>query len=534
MAEQHHPVPDTAIDITKLSANEIARRIKAGDYSVREVVEAYIQRIEAVNPQLNAVIAPRFAQARAEADAADIARAEGKEPGPLHGVPITIKDQFMVAGLATTWGLPSKAHDIACADGPLVGRLRDAGAIILGKTNVPELLFYHESDNPLYGRTNNPWNLKRTPGGSSGGEASIIAAGGSALGMGGDLGGSIRIPCHFCGIHGLKPTSGRLTNLDSPADLFPSGLELIQAQPGPLARSVDDLALAMAVLTAPGQEQLDPAIAPVPWNPPELSDASVRQMRIAMYTDDNFFSAAPALRRAVHEAASALRERGAVVEEWHPPEVPLAMQIYTTALGADGGTFIKRVLGKNPIDFRINGFLRMDALPNFLRPALAALVRLFGQKYLSYLLLNVRSCSTDEYMQLTTARTQYRIRFLQALEARGFDAIICPPDALPALTHESSYFLNIAGSYSMLYNLLGMPAGVVAATRVQPGEESDRKPGCDIIKCAARIVEKNSAGLPVGVQVVGRYWREDTVLSVMAALEEHFRKQKSYPLHPPI
>jgi len=534
MTEQHHQVSDSATDITTLSASELAQRIRTGVCSAREVAEAFIQRIEAVNPRLNAVIAPRFAQARAEADAADIARTEGNELGPLHGVPITIKDQFMVANLATTWGLPSRAHNIACATGPLVERLQRAGAIILGKTNVPELLFYHESDNPLFGRTNNPWNLNRTPGGSSGGEASIIAANGSALGIGGDLGGSIRIPCHFSGIHGLKPTSGRLTNLDSPADLFPSGLEIIQAQPGPLARSVDDLALAMDVLAAPGQEQLDPAVAPVAWHLVVPSNASVGHLRIAMYTDDKFFSPAPALRRAVCEAADALREQGAVVEEWTPPEVSRAMHIYITALGADGGVFIKRVIGKNPIDKRIKSFLRMNALPNSIRPALAALARLFRQKYLSYLLLNVRSCPTDEYMRLTTARTEYRIRFLNALEAGGFDAIICPPDALPALIHGSSYFLNIAGSYSMLYNLLGMPAGVVAATRVQSGEQSDRKPGWDIVERAARSVERGSAGLPVGVQVVGRYWREDVVLTIMAALEKHFRKQKSYPLHPPI
>ena len=129
--------------------------------------------------------------------------------GPLHGVPITIKDQFLVAGTPTTWGLPNQAGHRAEEDGPLVQRWRQAGAIILGKTNVPQLLYYAESDNPLYGRANNPWNLARTPGGSSGGEGAIIAAGGSPIGMGGDIGGSLRIPAHFCGLTTLKPTSGR-------------------------------------------------------------------------------------------------------------------------------------------------------------------------------------------------------------------------------------------------------------------------------------------------------------------------------------
>jgi fatty acid amide hydrolase len=523
---------DVATDIIQLSASEIAQHIRDKKISAREVVEEHIKRIEVVNPQLNTVVLPRFEQALLEAEDADASLAAGKLLGPLHGVPITIKDQFMVEGLPTTWGLPSKITNIAAEDGPLVKRLRQAGAIVLGKTNVPELLFYHESDNPLFGRSNNPWNLERTPGGSSGGEGSIIAAYGSPLGLGGDIGGSIRIPAHFCGIHGLKPTTGRLTNLDSPFDLFPFGLELIQAQPGPLARSVADLALAMKILAAPGLDQLDPSIAPVPWQPVASPDISLANLRIAMYTDDTFFPAAPAIQRSVQEAAMALRARGAVVEEWTPPGISHAMQIYLTALSADGGVFMKRVLGNNPVDFRIKGFLQLSTLPNSLRPALAFLAHLLGQHTFTFLLEHVRTTSTAEYMRLTTARTRYRIRFLEALNKGGFDAIICPPDALPALTHGNSFLLDIAGSYSLLYNLLGMPAGVVAATRVQPGEEISHRPVLDIVKRAAYRVEKKSAGLPVGVQVASRYWREDVVLTIMTALEEHFRAQKSYPLFP--
>jgi fatty acid amide hydrolase len=522
----------TTDDLTTLCATEIAGRVRARDVSARAVVEQHIQRIEAVNPILNAVVVPLFEQALAAADAADAALARGEAVGPLHGVPITLKEQFQVVGTAATWGLASRAHQLATAEGPLVTRLRRAGAIILGKTNVPQLLAYNESDNPLYGRTRNPWNVERTSGGSSGGEACIIAAGGSPLGLGSELGGSIRLPAHFCGVHGLMPTAGRLSNLDSPAEVYPWGQEAIVMQPGPLARSVADLALAMEVLAAPGLSELDSRVPPVPWHP--WQPRSVQGMRIAMYEDDGFFAATPAIRRAVREAAEALRARGAKVEEWTPPDSTDAMWLFAGLLLGQSAEWVPRMLGNNPRHPDLQGFLRLVALPNSIRTQAAAVMRLAGNPNLADYILSVRHYSADEYTRMIGDRAQYRLRFVESLTTRGIDAIICPPHALPALTHGGSYYLMTAGSYSFLYNLLGMPAGVVAATRVRPGEESDRPRSREVVYSAAREVERGSAGLPVGVQVAGHHWREDVVLSVMAALEDHFRGNDDYPLHPPL
>jgi fatty acid amide hydrolase len=299
-----------------LGAGGIANCVASGDLSAREVVEEHIRRIEEVNSRLNAVVVPLFDRARNDAAAADAARSRGEPLGPLHGVPVTIKEQFLVAGTPTTVGLPSRVSHRAASDGPLVQRLRQSGAIVLGKTNLSQLLIYHESDNPVYGRTNNPWDPGRTPGGSSGGEAAIVAAGGSPLGLGGDFGGSIRIPAHFSGLHGLRPTAGRLTGLDTPAAVFAKGQEAIVPQPGPLARTVEDLALAMSVLAAPGLEAIDPGVPPVPW--PDWTGVSLSGLRVAAYADDGFFRPAPAVRRAVREAAAALRTLGAQVEDWTP------------------------------------------------------------------------------------------------------------------------------------------------------------------------------------------------------------------------
>ena len=517
----------------ELSAGELAERIRAGEVSSREVVEEHISRIEAVNERLNAVVIPLFDEALAQATQADEARARGDELGPLHGVPITIKEQFLVAGTDTTWGLRHRVGIKAESDGPLVACLRRAGAIILGKTNVPQLLLAYESDNDVYGRCNNPWDLERSPGGSTGGEAAIIAAGGSPLGLGGDQAGSIRVPVHFCGINGLKPTSGRLTNEDTPTAtvigaLF--GQEAILGQPGPMARTVADLRLAMDVLVGTSIETPSLSVPPVPRPDPEA--VSVGGLRVGMYTDSGVFPAAPAVRRAVEEASEGLRSRGAQVEPVTPPDLEEAGRLFASILTADGGAELKRALGGERPHHLLKGMLQAAGLPNTLRPPLAKLFDLLGEQRPAFVVRSMGRRNTHDYWRLTAERTAYRTRFLAALDEARLDAVICPPFGLPAVTHGSSVDIFGAASYALPYNVMGLPAGVVAATRVRDGEESDRPSSRDRENRIAREVERGSTGLPVGVQVVARHWREDIVLAVMAALEEHFRATPDYPARP--
>jgi fatty acid amide hydrolase len=517
-------------ELTSMSATELAQKIKSGEISATETVEAHIHRIDEINPSLNAVVIPLFQEALEQARVADKTLAQKEPVGPLHGVPITIKEQFHVAGTQTTLGLKTQVGKIASKDGPLVAKLRKAGAIILGKTNIFHMLVGHESDNPVYGRTNNPWNLDRTPGGSSGGEAAIIAAGGSSLGLGGDFGGSIRVPAHFCGIHGLKPTSRRLTNDDNPAHLLAFGQEAIIAQNGPLARTVADISLAMEILASPTVERTTDLIPPILW--PDSSIISIAGLRIGMYTDDGYFPAAPAIRRATEDGAEALRARGAEVESFAPPDVAKAIQLYMGIVSADGGAWLRNGFGKDKPDYRAQGFVQGAKLPTALRLIAASIFERQGKPGLALAVRSMGSKSARQYWQLITELTDYRERFLRALDDKHLDVLICPPYALPALTHGSGEFLTVysAGSYALIYNVLGMPAGVVAATRVREGEESDRSTGKDFIQQAALHVEQGSVGLPVGVQVVARHWREDVVLSVMATLEQHFRAQPDYPI----
>jgi fatty acid amide hydrolase len=512
-------------EIVHRSAVDLARLIRSREVSAAEVIEAFIARNEELHASLNALVVPRYDDARRAAAKADEALAKGAEVGPLHGVPITIKEQYSVAGTPTTFGLPSRKEIIETSEGPLVSRLREAGAIILGKTNVSQFLIFLESDNPVYGRTQNPWNLERSCGGSSGGEAAIVAAYGSSLGLAGDLGGSIRVPAHFCGVHGLKPTAGRLTNRDTLPELDLSQEGLVP-QPGPIARHVDDLALAMQVLAGPRSGALDVGAPPVPWTAPRVP---TEKLRVGYFEDDGYFTAAPGIRRVVREAAQALASAGAVVEELQPSSVADAMRLFAGMISADQFTRFRRMGRNDPIDRRVRGLFMLAGLPTALLSTLSVAFGLAGQKRLSATLRASQARSAEKYFALLKQRNALRQTFIDAMEDKGIDVLLCPPCAVTAFTHGASEFLFEAASTSVLFNVLGFPAGVVAAGRVRAGEESDRPESRDQVERAAKLVDMGSVGLPIGVQVAARPWREDLVLAAMRALETHFRATSDYP-----
>ncbi len=267
-------------DLTFLSAVSMAEQVRQKKLSPIELVEAHLARIERLNPKLNAFVQVDAEGARSQARAADDAVLRGGKVGPLHGVPVSIKSSIEVKGLRCEAGTKLRAGFVAKQDAPLVSRLRNAGAIILGNTNTPELLMAWETDNLLYGRTNNPWDLSRTPGGSSGGEAAAIASGCSAGGVGSDGGGSIRVPAHFSGICGLKPTPGCIPATGHfPTSVGPFALLGVV---GPMARTVADLKVLFEVMQGP--DDGDPSAAPVPVS--SLSNGELKKLRIGYFEDD--------------------------------------------------------------------------------------------------------------------------------------------------------------------------------------------------------------------------------------------------------
>ncbi len=520
----------TTVTLTRLGAAELASSIAAGDVSARDAVDAHIDRIEEVDSQLNAVAVRRFEEARREADAADEAQRRGDPCGPLHGVPVTIKDQFDVAGLPTSFGISRLAERPVERDGPMVAAWREAGAIVLGKTNVPPALGAIETDNAMFGRTNNPWDLERTPGGSSGGDAALVAAMAIPLSLGGDLGGSLRIPAAWCGVSSLVSTIPRLP-IDRPPVRTAAGLA--DAQAGPFARTTADLVLGLRVLVDAIARRPTGLNPPVPWqDPPETG---VVGLRVALLPEIDGFPPSPAIRRALEEAATALRSAGAVVEPWaSPPDVGEAIALAMRWWTADGGSWLRQMLDDEKPHPLIKQDVQGAALPNAAVRLLGTMLQATGQQRAARLLRHMRKASARELSDIQGDRLTYRDTFVAALDAGRYDLVLCPVTPVPAVPHGSGKYLPDVHTPALLSTLIGLPAGVAPVTRVRAGEESDRIASKDKAIEVARQAEQGSAGLPVGVQVLGRHWREDLVLAAMQAIETEATSQPDHPSLPPL
>src|SRR4051812_26318703 len=341
--------------INFFAAHDLARLIATKELSPVEVVAAHLQQIERLNPQLNAFACLRAEEALRDARAAEERVMRGEALPPLLGVPITIKSCIDVVGLRCEAGSRLRAGYVPLNDAPLVARLKTAGAIVLGNTTTPELLMAYETDNAITGRTCNPWNLERTAGGSSGGEAAAIAAGCSAPGIGSDGGGSIPVPAHFCGIAGVKPTPGRIPGTGHfPACVGPfAQLGVV----GPMARSIRDLALALEVLT--GYDRDDPMSAPLATEPCDLR--RVKQMRIGVVLDSR---ATKETQAAVESAAAALRESGFEIEQFTPDGLRNAERLWFNIFCHAGAMGVRAFAGERIAELSpmLRGFLEfMDA-----------------------------------------------------------------------------------------------------------------------------------------------------------------------------
>jgi fatty acid amide hydrolase len=498
-----------ASELWEQSATELAGRIARGEVSALAVVEAHIARLEAVDPALHALVVKRYDAARAEARLVDERRARGERLPPLAGVPITVKECLDLEGTPSTFGLPSRQGHRAGADDVYVARLRRAGAIVLGKTNVAQLLLFLETENPLYGRTQHPLDAERTPGGSSGGQAAIVAAGGSPIGLGTDLGGSNRVPAAFCGVAGLKPTTGRT---DDPGRYSaPFGQRAIVSQVGVFGRRVADARVAYEIIAeAPAAPEVD-----------------VARLRVGVWRDDGTITPSAAYGRALDEAVAALRARGVAVVEFAPPAPAEALELFYRVMSADGGKGLARTLGKDPRDPRIQQILQAASAPAALRPIIKWFLRRSGRAKTATLIDLYGHHDTDAYWTVCERIVDYEARWRRAMdEAAGgpLDALLSPAAALPAVRHGATAELGVIGAYTCVYNLLGWPAGVVPVTTVRPGEECATPRGTkDVADRTAAASERGSAGLPIAVQVAARPWREDVAFAVLEAIEAAVR-----------
>jgi amidase len=451
-------------ELTRATVVQIAGLIRSRKVSSLEVVSACLERIAHVNPRLNAVVLLDADRARDSARAADQALSRGEMKGPLHGVPMTIKDSFDTAGLISTGGTPGRKAFVPEHDATVVARLRAAGAILLGKTNTPELTWSFETRNVVYGRTNNPWNPDLSPGGSSGGAAAIVAACGVPFDIGSDTGGSIRVPSHFCGTAGIKPTSGRVPRTGHIVGAAGHAQSLTQL--GPMARSVEDLSLLLGIIAGP--DGRDPFVAPAPLHDP--SKVSLRGLRVALHVDNGLRAPSPEFAKVLKAAAGALAGQGVEVEEQRPEALKDVLILDDDLFRSDGGSWLRRLLDRAGT-----------------REPSADVAASMGNRLMT----------SPEFSAFLERWDLWRGSMLRFLE--GFDAILCPPCALDALPHGFSDGPdpNPAFSYTFAYNMTGWPAGVVRAGT-------------------------SARGLPLGVQIVGRPWREDVVLALAGAIERGF------------
>lgn len=518
------------MSLTDLSAEEMIARLRRRELSAVDLLEAHLSRIDAVDGTVRSIVHRLDAQARDAARAADRAIAEGRAR-PLEGLPITIKESISTRGLAVTLGVRARKDMIADSDAAIVTALRELGAIPFAKTNVSQLLLFHESDNPIWGATTNPWSADRVPGGSSGGEAAAIAAGISPVGIGTDIGGSIRVPAAFTGTAGLKPTLDRWPMRGVVGAL--AGQEVIRGQCGPMARSARDVALIWGAVDPVRLAQLDPAVPPLPQGDPGA--VALAGMRIGVSEDDGFLAPAASVRRAVREAAAHLEARGATLVPYVPPQLDAIVDTYFAALSSDGGATIEAHLEGDPIAAQLAGLRSVARMPGPVRSAAAALMAARGEHRVARILRAVRARPVAELWRLTARRTELRLATVRAWDEARIDAVLCPAHSTPALRHGDSVDFTLGGLPSLLYNFLNLPAGVVPVSRVRAGETT-RAPtagrSLDRIERRAARVEEGSEGLPLGVQLVGRPWREDVVLALMIAVEDAARSGSDFPRTP--
>ena len=447
-------------DITAASTRWLARAIRERRISSLEAVDACLARIEAVNPRINAVVR-LVDDARDRAREADAALSRGAAIGPLHGVPHTLKDSLDTVGIVTTAGTVGWRDRVPERDATVAARLRAAGGILLGKTNTPEFTWSDETDNDVFGRTSNPYDLERTPGGSSGGPAAIVAAAGVPFDIGSDTGNSIRQPAHVCGVAGLKPTSGRVPRTGH----WPGFDGLFQSftQLGPISRRVEDLDLLLGVIAGPDGH--DPYVPPVPMRDP--ADVTVPGLRVATFSDNGVRAPTPETVEVVRAAATALADAGARVEERLPPVQGEAWQAWNDLIEADGFAWLQRLIR----DAGTTGLGSYDT-----RGWIAPRAPLRG----------------DALTALIERADGLRARLLGWMA--DVDVIVCPAMPQPAIRHGESTEPWFGDTYSDVHNLTGFPA-VVVRGGTAPG------------------------GLPIGVQLVSAPWREDVAIAAALIVE---------------
>ncbi|KIW96782.1 uncharacterized protein Z519_02173 [Cladophialophora bantiana CBS 173.52] len=477
----------------------LQRALTNGNLCARDVIQTYIRRAAEVHQQTNCLTEVFFDEAIKEADRLDqYYQQHGKLIGPLHGVPITLKDQFNVKGADSTIGYVSRAFKPATEDAVLVQILKDLGAVILAKTNLPQSIMWCETENPIWGLTTNPRNPKYTPGGSTGGEGVLLALHGSMIGWGTDIGGSIRIPSHMNGLWGLKPTSSRLPYQGVPVST--EGQEHVPSAVGPMTRSLSSLTTVMQHVIEQKPWVADPKVAPIPWRREIYDEIQSRPLTIGVLADDGVVKVHPPIERVLNQMIARLKRSGHEIVPWDNSGHRECIEIMDLFYTADGGEDIRREVQAGGEPF----IPHVEALIN-----------------------RGKAISVYEYWQLNNrkikAQKAYNDKWNHAkgsVSGCNVDIILMPTMPHTAVPHRTCRWVGYTKVWNFLdYTALSFPAGTV--------EETDNihtegyEPRNDYDAWNWKLYDPvTMQGHPVGLQIVGRRFEEEKVLGAAAVIQK--------------
>ncbi|XP_064415517.1 fatty-acid amide hydrolase 1 [Latimeria chalumnae] len=510
-----HQNPDVdARSILSLSLRNLSQKLREGALSPEAVLYTYMEKALEVTRETNCVT--EFFQ-ECEVQLEELKQKTTK--GLLYGVPISIKDSIAYKGHDSTAGLVQWLDQPAAEDSVIIQVFKKLGAIPFVKTNVPQSMMNYDCSNPTYGQTVNLLNPKKTPGGSSGGEGALIGGGGSVLGIGTDIGGSIRIPSSFCGICGLKPTGNRISVVGL-ATCTP-GLKSLTFTAGPMAKDVDSLAFCMKALLCQDMFDLDPRVSPIPFKDEVYT--SSKPLRIGYYECDGHLMATPSMRRAVLEMKKILEDAGHTLVHFPPPRMGYCLfELILKGVSADGGLTLLRNFKGDFMDPSLKTQLFPYMIPRALRSILSFILKPVSRRVADGFRVTNGMKSVGELWEHHHEVEIYCKNFISEWKKLNLDVLLCPC-LTPAFTIGYPGKLIAAASYTALYNLLDFPAGIVPVTTVTQRDEEELKGHRgyfnDMLDSTLREAVEGGVGLPVSVQCVALPWQDELCLRFMREVE---------------
>ncbi|XP_029988879.1 fatty-acid amide hydrolase 1 [Sphaeramia orbicularis] len=517
--KQSHPATSSA-NILMLSLSELTKQLKDGSLSPEDVFYTYMEKAIDVHKKLNCctgIILESFEQLKT---------IHSSKEGLLYGVPVSIKENFDCQNHYTSCGVVINLDQPIQEDSVLVKVLKSQGAIPFVKTNLPQALLNYDCSNPIYGQTVNPHNLQKTSGGSSGGEGALLGGGGSVLGLGSDIGGSIRFPASFCGVCGLKPTAGRLSSKGLKTIL--PGQKSVLSCPGPMAKDVDSLALFMQAVLCDHMFSLDPTIPPVPFNVQMYQ--SRKPLRIGYLENDGYTQPSPSMLRGIREVKALLERAGHTLVPYKPPRIKYALhELIVRGVLADGGATMLQKLKGSPVDPALIEQVKPYYLPKWIKKTMSFLLSPVSPRVPAVLSAICGFRSIPELWKQHAAVEDYIHETIAEWRRLDIDVLLCPMLG-PAFNFFYCSRLTCAVSYTMIYNLLNFPAGCLPVSTVteQDEEELRHYKGNyqDMWDRHFKKAVTGSVGLPVAVQCVALPWHDELCLRFMKEVEELVKESR--------